>query len=68
MLVTLHLVQRLKTVRSMDIAMLQLLNSYQRDAEEWQALFRAADRRWKFIGITQPQGAAQSLIEAAWEP
>ena len=47
--------------------MLQLLNSNQRDAEEWQDLFRKADERFEFVGIRKPAGAALSLIEAYWK-
>jgi len=41
-------------------------NAWERDAEEWRELFKRADPRFKFIGITQPQGSALVLVEAQW--
>jgi len=41
-------------------------NAWERDVEEWRELFEKADPRFKFVGITQPQGSALALIEFQW--
>lgn len=41
-------------------------NTWERDVDEWVELFRRADRRFQFIGVTQPQGSALALIEGRW--
>ena len=52
---------------NMDIAMLQLLNSQQRDQDEWLQLFRRADERYRYLGPRKPEGASRWIIEAEWE-
>lgn len=47
--------------------MLQLLNSYLRDADEWKELFERADARYKYLGHQRMPGAVQSIVEATWE-
>jgi hypothetical protein len=52
----------------MDITMLELLNSKERDVNDWTALFAMADPRFKFLGAKQPAGCRMSIMEAVWEP
>ena len=52
--------------RNMDVVMLQVLNSHQRGAEQWADLFEKAHKDFKFLGISKPQRAALSIIEAEW--
>ena len=53
--------------RHMDILMLQLLNSYQRDEDEWKKLFLHADARFEYLGNRRMPGATQSIIEVIWK-
>lgn len=53
--------------RSMDLSMLQIQNSRERERQDWEALFREADPRFKFLGVEQPQGSKLAFIEASWE-
>ncbi|RKF61752.1 O-methyltransferase gsfB [Erysiphe neolycopersici] len=55
-----------KTLRSMDLAMLSLLNSQERDENEYRMLFKAADERFQFIGVRTSVGSSMALIEAIW--
>ncbi|KAF2272524.1 sterigmatocystin 8-O-methyltransferase [Westerdykella ornata] len=57
---------REKDIRDMDLSMNVLFNAWERDVDEWKELFRRADGRFRFIGVTQPQGSALALIEARW--
>lgn len=41
-------------------------NSKEREAGEWKSLFGKADARFKFLGITTPEGARDSIIQAVW--
>jgi hypothetical protein len=51
----------------MDLAMLQVQNSRERERGDWETLFREADPRFKFLGVEQPRGSKLALIEARWE-
>ncbi|KAL9592948.1 MAG: hypothetical protein Q9219_007705 [cf. Caloplaca sp. 3 TL-2023] len=53
-------------VRAFDIAMFEVFNSKEREADEWASLFKAADDRFQFIGIKRPDGSKLSFIEARW--
>ena len=53
--------------RAMDVTMLEIGNAKERDLDEWRSLFAHADTRFKFKGITQPEGSDLALIEAVWE-
>ncbi|CAI4211359.1 unnamed protein product [Parascedosporium putredinis] len=57
-----------KIMRSMDLVMLCLLNAHERTEPQFEALFRAADPRFKFKGVTRAAGCRMSIIEAVWEP
>ena len=47
--------------------MLTLLNAQERSAAEFEALFTAADPRFRFVGVTRPKGCRMSIVEAVWE-
>ena len=47
--------------------MLEILNAREREEAEWRELFRLADTRFKFLGVTRPEGSNLALIEACWE-
>ncbi|KAJ4140272.1 Alpha-1,3-mannosyltransferase cmt1 [Fusarium equiseti] len=57
-----------KLMRSMDLLMLTLLNSQERTEKEFEELFKAADERFVFKGVTRPEGCRMSIIEAIWQP
>jgi hypothetical protein len=42
-------------------------NAKERDAEDWEHLFKISDSRFKFQGIMKPNGSALSIIWASWE-
>ncbi|KAF4620234.1 hypothetical protein G7Y89_g14586 [Cudoniella acicularis] len=59
---------RERTLRAMDLTMLQLTNSRERDVHEWVCLFQDADARFELVGITQPSRfSSLSLIEFCWK-
>ena len=58
---------RFEPISHMDLAMLQLFNSHQRDEEQWTDLFHRADPGFKFHGYHRLPGAAQSIIVVSWE-
>lgn len=53
--------------RSMDLTMLELQNSRERELDDWEALFAAADRRFAWKGGKQPRGSRLWILEAVWE-
>jgi hypothetical protein len=55
-----------RKLRVMDISMKALNNARERDSETWAALFKEADPRYRFKGISLPQGARMAIIEAEW--
>ncbi|ROV97171.1 hypothetical protein VPNG_08825 [Cytospora leucostoma] len=56
-----------KIMRRMDMVMLTLLNAQERTEAEFRDLFRLADERFVFQGVTRPKGCRMSIIEAVWE-
>ena len=52
----------------MDLSMLTILNSRERERQDWQGLFERADPRFRFLGVTQPLGSKLAIIEASWQP
>ena len=46
--------------------MLTLLNAQERTAAEFEDLFRRADPRFVFKGVTRPKGCRMSIVEAVW--
>ncbi|MCJ1311798.1 hypothetical protein MMC25_005471 [Agyrium rufum] len=55
-----------RRVRGMDIAMMTIQNSQERDQDDWISLFKRADERFKFEGVKHPEGAHLSFIEFHW--
>ena len=55
-----------KSMRGMDLIMLQGLNAKERDVDEWKELFRQADERFVWKGAWQPDGCRMWIIEAEW--
>jgi hypothetical protein len=58
---------REERLRSMDLTMLELQNSRERELEDWAKLFEEADARFRFLGGKQPRGANIWILEAVWE-
>jgi len=56
-----------KSLRSMDLTMLQLLNAREREAQEWETLFQQADDRYELVQIRHPEGSSLSLMEFQWK-
>ena len=56
------------TRRTMDLSMLELHNGKERDADDWEQLFRDCDSRFKFLGTTRVPGSRFGIVEAKWEP
>ncbi|EMR87652.1 putative o- protein [Botrytis cinerea BcDW1] len=52
---------------SLDMIMLSMHNSREREAEEWQDLFLEADPRFGVLKIWVPTGASLAIIEAVWQ-
>ncbi|TGO84974.1 hypothetical protein BPOR_0444g00010 [Botrytis porri] len=52
---------------SLDIIMLSMHNSREREAEEWQDLFLEADPRFGVLKIWTAIGASLAIIEAVWQ-
>ncbi|KAF7559362.1 hypothetical protein G7046_g4802 [Stylonectria norvegica] len=57
-----------RIMRSMDMVMLTLLNAQERTEHEFRELFRAADERFVFKGVTRTNGCRMSIVEAVWDP
>ncbi len=53
--------------RSMDLTMMELQNSRERELEDWETLFAQADRRFSWKGGKQPRGSRLWILEAVWE-
>jgi len=52
----------------MDLAMLQIQNSREREVQDWRALLEEADSRFRIVGLNQPRGSKLAIIEAIWDP
>lgn len=55
-----------KSMRSMDLIMLEGLNARERDVDEWRELFKEADERFIWKGAWRPEGSKMWIIEAEW--
>ncbi|MCJ1244006.1 hypothetical protein MMC30_001203 [Trapelia coarctata] len=55
-------------VRSIDLIMLVIQNSRERELDDWAKLFEVADKRFKFLGGKLPPGSKFWILEASWEP
>ncbi|KAI1103505.1 S-adenosyl-L-methionine-dependent methyltransferase [Jackrogersella minutella] len=59
---TLSTLEERKT-RTLDIAMMALFNSVERDIDDWKELFRMADPKLKLVNVTKPLGSALAVME-----
>ncbi|KAI8675024.1 Methyltransf-2 domain-containing protein [Fusarium keratoplasticum] len=57
-----------KVMRSMDMVMMVLLNAQERTEKEFEDLFKAADERFVFKGVTRADGCRMGVVEAVWQP
>ena len=53
--------------RHLDVFMMQLQNSKERDEKDWRHLFELASPRFCFRGTRNPPVFGMSIIEAVWE-
>ncbi|TGO30616.1 hypothetical protein BPAE_0004g00740 [Botrytis paeoniae] len=58
---------REQAARGMDMIMLSLFNSRERDVDGWATLFQAADPRFGKPKAWIPEGSNLGIIEAVWE-
>ena len=49
-----------------DLVMLKLLKVGDRELVEWEAIFTAAHRRYRFNGGSRPPGSSLWILEAEW--
>lgn len=52
--------------RSFDLAMKEIQNAAERDAQDWAQLFDFADPRFVLQDIKTPPGSTLSLVCATW--
>jgi hypothetical protein len=55
-------------LRYLDLVMLSLFNSREREKADWENLFREADERFAEIKIWTPERSSFAIIEATWRP
>lgn len=53
-------------VRRFDLVMSSIQNARERELTDWEGLFRKADPRFRFQGVTCPPGSNHSLLVAIW--
>jgi hypothetical protein len=51
----------------MDMIMLSLCNSRERDEADWRQVFQEADPRFKVLRVFTPKGSALGIVDVAWE-
>ncbi|KAI1801108.1 S-adenosyl-L-methionine-dependent methyltransferase [Daldinia bambusicola] len=54
-------------LRSMDLTMTEIQNSYERDADDWARLFKSSDPRFEFLEAKQPPGSNLGFVIAEWK-
>ncbi|KAF2792942.1 O-methyltransferase [Melanomma pulvis-pyrius CBS 109.77] len=57
-----------RRLQAVDLTVKCFSNARERAEEDWRALFRKADTRFKFLAVTMPTKSALALIEAEWSP
>ncbi|KAF4633016.1 hypothetical protein G7Y89_g5105 [Cudoniella acicularis] len=55
-----------RAIRALDAIMLACMSGRERVESDWEALFKKADERYKFLGATPVPGSRLWLIEAEW--
>ncbi|KAI1660603.1 S-adenosyl-L-methionine-dependent methyltransferase [Daldinia decipiens] len=63
---TLSTLEERKT-RTLDIAMMALFNSVERNLGDWKELFKMADPKLKLVKVTKPLGSALAVMELRLE-
>ncbi|KAI0835211.1 S-adenosyl-L-methionine-dependent methyltransferase [Hypoxylon sp. FL0890] len=63
---TLSTLEERKT-RTLDIAMMALFNSVERDLGDWKELFKMADPKLRLVNVTKPLGSALAVMEIRLE-
>lgn len=53
-------------LRSMDLTMMEMQNSKERELDDWAKLLEEADKRFDFTGGKQPKGSNLWILEAEW--
>jgi hypothetical protein len=53
--------------RDMDMIMFSLFNSHEREADDWSALFKAADARFGDVKVWVPEGSKLGIVESVWQ-
>ena len=56
-----------RIIRTMDLIMLTLLNAQERTEGEFRELFKNVDPRFRFLGVTRPEGCRMSIVEVVWD-
>ncbi|KXJ89575.1 S-adenosyl-L-methionine-dependent methyltransferase [Microdochium bolleyi] len=56
-----------KRLRSMDMTMMEIQNSRERELQDWKDLLQLADPRFAFVSATTPPGSNLSIITAEWQ-
>ncbi|KAK8021231.1 O-methyltransferase- family 2 [Apiospora arundinis] len=55
-------------IRTLDVIMLTVTNSRERELDDWRDLFRNADPRYRFLKAWKPTKSQLWFIEAEWDP
>ncbi|KAJ9481050.1 hypothetical protein VN97_g12456 [Penicillium thymicola] len=55
-----------RIVRARDLTMMQAFDNKERDLDDWNELFVAADSRLQLIKVLQPLGSVMSVLEWYW--
>ncbi len=60
---------RERGIRDRDVGQLGLYNGRGRDLEQWKRLFAEANGkgRFRFAGVSQPEGSVLAVLEVVWE-
>ena len=56
-----------KSIRTMDVLMKAVCNSWEREVDDWRSLFEQADKRFRWQGAWKSSGKLW-FIESIWEP
>ena len=50
-----------------DMLMLSICNGRERDREDWEQVFKAADTRFKILDVYTPKPSALGIIDVLWK-
>ncbi|KAI9727461.1 MAG: hypothetical protein M1828_006403 [Chrysothrix sp. TS-e1954] len=56
-----------RAIRSMDMIMMSVFNSRERETGDWEQLFKSADSRFGDVKCWMPENSQLGLIEATWK-